>query len=417
MCSNASCGGAGKKGIAMNKKRSLKLALVSVLLAVMMVLSTVVFAGSSDYSDNSTVQSYQQKIKDINSKLEAAKKKIKSINKDIDSASEYKTELDKLIEITTAKIETSEEYSKELSAEIERLDAEIVTMEEECANFYEQIKERMRLSYENTEATYLAMIFNAESFTDFLIGLDYASSILEYDSRVLAEYNSKKADLETAKAQQVANKEEQDALLVSLAADKAELEEEYSKCENLIETLNLSLSEAEKLEEKYEEEKEAEAKELDKFIEELEKKKGQTQNVAEGEFMWPVPVSVKRISSGFGNRKDPFTGKASYHSGIDIPGAAGTKIFASNNGTVIKVVNDATESTYGKYVMIDHGGGVYTLYAHCRKLLVKEGQYVTKGTQIAEMGTTGRSTGNHLHFEVREGKNRVNPLNYVKKPS
>lgn len=417
MCSNASCGGAGKKGIAMNKKRSLKLALVSVLLAVMTVLSTVVFAGSSDYSDNSTVQSYQQKIKDINSKLEAAKKKIKSINKDIDSASEYKTELDKLIEITTAKIETSEEYSKELSEEIERLDAEIVTMEEECANFYEQIKERMRLSYENTEATYLAMIFNAESFTDFLIGLDYASSILEYDSRVLAEYNSKKADLETAKAQQVANKEEQDALLVSLAADQAELEEEYSKCENLIETLNLSLSEAEKLEEKYEEEKEAEAKELDKFIEELEKKKGQTQNVAEGEFMWPVPVSVKRISSGFGNRKDPFTGKASYHSGIDIPGAAGTKIFASNNGTVIKVVNDATESTYGKYVMIDHGGGVYTLYAHCRKLLVKEGQYVTKGTQIAEMGTTGRSTGNHLHFEVREGKNRVNPLNYVKKPS
>ncbi len=402
----------------MKKTKGVKLAVIAAVLAVIAIASAMFIyaAKSDDYSNNSTVKKYQQALKDYDKKIKDKKKEIASLNDDIDSLMEAKEICDELIEALEAKILMNEQYKLELESEIARLTDDIAAKEMECSELYEETKERIRIAYEDGDASYISMILGAESLTDFLIGLDYATSILEFDLRMMEELKAKQAELETAKATQVEAMDQLKDLIASSEADKADLElqSEYNAT-----MISSKMADAEKEKEilaRLEADKEKDAEKLDKYIEELEKKNGVTQNVAEGQYMWPVPVSVKRISSSYGNRKDPFTGKKSFHSGIDIPSKAGTPIFASNNGTVIIASNDPSASTYGKYIMIDHGGGKYTVYAHCRKLLVKVGDYVKKGTQIAEMGTTGRSTGNHLHFEVREGKNRVNPLNYVTKP-
>ena len=134
--------------------------------------------------------------------------------------------------------------------------------------------------------------------------------------------------------------------------------------------------------------------------------------IGTGRYSWPLPVNGD-ITSGFGWRTDPFTGEQKFHGGIDIGVGAGTPIIAADAGTVT-VANgvDSWGGGYGFYVMIDHGGGDETLYAHCSSICVRYGQTVQKGEVIAYVGSTGNSTGNHLHFEIRVNGNKKNPLNW-----
>ena len=149
--------------------------------------------------------------------------------------------------------------------------------------------------------------------------------------------------------------------------------------------------------------------ELEKMLRELQQREN-SQYVG-GTFNWPTPVSYKRISSKFGWRK--LNGEDNYHGGIDIPCPTGTNITASNGGTVIK---SEWHYSYGYYVLINHGGGMSTLYAHNSKLLVSVGDVVTQGQVIALAGNTGNSYGSHCHFEVRVDGTRKNPMDYVTPP-
>ena len=129
-----------------------------------------------------------------------------------------------------------------------------------------------------------------------------------------------------------------------------------------------------------------------------------------GTFTFPLPANVYRITSYYGNRKDPFTGKTAYHSGYDFACAKGTKIYAADSGTVVIA---KWNGGYGNCVTINHGGGIMTLYGHCSELLVTAGQKVSRGDVIAKVGSTGRSTGNHLHFEVRKNGSVIDPSPYI----
>lgn len=134
-----------------------------------------------------------------------------------------------------------------------------------------------------------------------------------------------------------------------------------------------------------------------------------TVNLGDIRFTWPCPSST-RITSGFGARSSPTAGASSDHKGMDIGASTGSGIVAAAAGTVVI----ATYSySAGNYVMINHGGGVYTVYMHCSQLLVKEGQQVNSGQTIAKVGSTGYSTGPHLHFGIRAGGEYVDPARYV----
>jgi len=132
--------------------------------------------------------------------------------------------------------------------------------------------------------------------------------------------------------------------------------------------------------------------------------------IGTGPFSWPLPINGS-ITSGFGYRTDPFTGETKFHGGIDIAAAAGTPIVAADGG-IVTVANgvDSWGGGYGFYVMIDHGNGYETLYGHCSSICVTYGQVVQKGEVIAYVGSTGNSTGNHLHFEIRIGGQKQDPL-------
>lgn len=136
---------------------------------------------------------------------------------------------------------------------------------------------------------------------------------------------------------------------------------------------------------------------------------------SESGFMWPLAGSYNKLSSLYGNRKHPTTGKYGKHSGIDIPAPSGTPIYAAKSGVVITAEKGTGAYwSYGNYVLIAHSDGTSTLYAHMSKLGCKKGQTVTQGNTIGYVGTTGRSTGNHLHFEIRKNGSRVDPINYFK---
>ena len=134
-----------------------------------------------------------------------------------------------------------------------------------------------------------------------------------------------------------------------------------------------------------------------------------TVSLGDISFTWPCPASG-RITSGFGSRKSPTKGASSNHQGIDISAPTGTSIVAAAAG---EVVIATYSSSAGNYVMISHGGGVYTVYMHASSLLVSQGQSVKKGQTIAKVGSTGYSTGSHLHFGVRVNGSYVNPTKYV----
>lgn len=403
---------------------------LSAVLAVLMIASAFVFCGGEgkvsaasksdieEFKNNSNVKKYQQNIADLEKKQENVQKQISALKGDLNDWREKKAYYDELLEICDEKLAAGENLKTELEARIDEVRADKEAKTKESEELYEQIKERLVVSYESggSGITYLELLFSADNIIKFLMGLDQATSLLEYDAELMNDYERITAELSEEEALLNSDAEELDGLIASLNEERQNAEKLAAESDEMIDKAMTSLEASEKIMEDLDKEaKEANAR-LDDYIDELLKKQGVTQSVADGEFMWPLETRYTTITSSFGPRKNPFnptSGKRQNHTGTDIGAPRGAKIFASNNGTVVKAEKD---SSYGNYVMIDHGGGIFTLYAHCNKLLVSVGQYVTKGTVIAEVGSTGAATGPHLHFEVREGKTRVNAMTYVKKP-
>ena len=229
--------------------------------------------------------------------------------------------------------------------------------------------------------------------------------MLEYDKSMLEQYKTEKETLEKERADLEESIALQKHTLEAMEADKAENERLSAQAASYYESLK---KDEESYKSQYASAKAAEDKldkELTAYLQSLAAQNS-SQVTANGEFMWPLPPGQGYISCYFG-APDP---NGSPHYGTDIAIAYGTPIYAANDGTVVKA---ESHYSYGYYVLIDHGGGRSTLYAHCSALLVAAGQTVAKGQTIAAVGSTGFSTGNHLHFEFRVNGNRTNALNYV----
>ena len=322
---------------------------------------------------------------------------------------EYKAYIDEQINLTVEEIELKTAMIAELEAKIAEKENEIEITGKNIDAQYESFKQIMRLTYEEGDASYIEMVLGAEDFYDFLVRIEQVTSLMEYNQRVMKELKDSKAALEEAKKELEESKTAQEAFKAELDSDKAELDQFQEDLEGYLQTLENTINANSTAYQKYKAEEDKLDKELEDYLKELQAK----QNAAYvgGEFMWPVPISWNRISSNYGYRT--LFGVKEFHRGIDIPAYAGTNIYASNGGTVVTAVY---HYSYGNYVVIDHGGGKSTLYAHATKLNCKKGDVVKKGDVIAFVGTTGNSTGNHLHFEVRINGTAQNPLNYVKQP-
>lgn len=326
-------------------------------------------------------------------------------------------------------IELLQEQEKESAEALEAVNAEIAELSAEYENVYAQLQTILRTTYEGEDANYFELILGASSISDFFSRLERAGALISHNNKLMnkleetrKEADEKAAVLTEKRAQQaiaLANLQEKQAEIDEWnAANEAELKEIEAELEKLV-------GEYDEYDDKYDVIKDQFQSTVDKLIKaeeeriKAEDEKRKQEEIAAANkkngYLWPLPASFKRLSSYFNEKRTinslGYVNKVHY--GIDIPASRGTPVYAIKAG---KVITATYGSGYGYYVIIDHGNGITSLYAHCSKLLVSKGDVVARGDTIAQVGSTGNSTGNHLHLEIRDNGKRYDPLKYVKQP-
>ena len=344
--------------------------------------------------------------KEVKESLEAQKKDLNA----------YITQLDKELTAIMDNIDELETQIAEKEAEIIMTQAELEAAKETEAEQYANMVERIQYIYEHGEESYIEILFSGTSFSDMLNKVEYLEQISAYDKNMLDQYILNRQLIEVLEQQLLTDK----ALLEETKAGK---ESEQAALEDLIAAKEATILEYERdiaLKEDSIEAYEADIREETAIIEALEaaiaeeKRKLIEQNQKlltydGGQFKFPLAYYT-RLSSEYGWRMHPTLHVEKFHNGIDLAAPTGTDIYAAYDG---KVVAAAYSSSMGNYVMIDHGDDLYTIYMHASRLYVSAGDIVVKGETIAAVGSTGRSTGPHLHFGVRLDGAYVSPWNYL----
>ena len=365
---------------------------------IVAILLMLTFAVETSLASAATLSQIRNNIKNKQQELNESRAKEKSLGDQVNS-------LEQQINSKQSDIDELEASISEAQAKLETLEEELAAAEEKVNTQNENLNARLRNMYKNGSVGFIDVLMDSGSFSEFLNNLSLVEKVYTSDQDVLEELqkaydeiDAKKKEIETLQAELSESKATMEEQKSSLEADKASVEKKKSEiAADSAETQR----ELDKLE--------ADAQALTSSI----RNSGSSSSSSKyngGIMAWPVP-SCHTVSSGYGGRIHPTTGKYKFHGGLDIPGSYGSAIVAANSGKVIWAGNRG--DSYGNYVIIDHGGGVSTLYGHSSKVLVRTGQRVSRGQRIANVGSTGRSTGPHCHFEVRINGSRVNPNPYV----
>ncbi len=395
------------------------------ILAFVLLLS--LFGGTS-YTYAETTEEIEASIKEkqdqikqaetekkkIQGQLTDIKKVVSDLKKSKENLETYVTELDKNLSEVQEKINELKGLIADKEAEIKETEEDLAEAEATKDAQYEAMKKRIKMMYEKGDSFYLDIIFSSGSFSDIINKADYAEMLSKYDSEKLEEFKQTCDYIETCKEQLEAEKEVLDEAKAKVDEEEANLETLISEKENEIAKTSSSIAsnqaEAKAIEEDLQETT-AVIQALEKAVaEEKSKLNGGALTYDGGMFKWPAP-SYTRISDDYGWRTHPITGAQQFHSGIDMAAPGGSPILAAYDGNVVAA---SYNSSMGNYIMISHGDGVYTVYMHASALYVSQGQYVARGDKIGAVGTTGRSTGNHLHFSVRVNGSYVSPWPYLR---
>lgn len=350
----------------------------------------------------------------------------KETEADIAAAEQLKISLDKEILALETEIDKTQELLTTYNEQLAYYADAVVEKQTEIDERFAVFIDRVRINYEDSFTSYLEIVLSSDSFSDLLYRVDIIASLLDYDKRVLASLDRSKKELSQMQSDYQVLQYNAQETLDKLAEEMPKLEQKRLDNEDLIEQLeadfvklkekrDATAAEKQKIEQqiKAKEVQVAAAEaEINRKIKEAEER-ARLANYVGGALGWPCDLKHNVISSYFVSRINPIYGYYENHNGIDIPLPYGSAVLAANAGTVI--ISEYHYS-YGYYVVIDHGGGISTLYGHNSKLLVAVGDQVTKGQQIAKAGSTGYSTGNHIHFCVRENGVHVDPLGYVNQP-
>lgn len=381
------------------------------LIALVAVLLCGVFAPL--YANAAKTNS---KIDGLNSKLDQLDDQKKQLESDIADAKdqkadavEQKNQLDSEIANLEEQITTINGIIEELDADLVVKDAQVADLEVQIDEKYELFKKRMRSSYEQGPISVLSVFFSSEDFSQMLTQIDIVSEILNYDNELITSLEQSKQQLTDARAEVAENKETQQQARNKLKDREADLNAKIEESNALIAEINSNVAD-------YESEYQKIAKEEDDLEAQLKKELAALNTPSNvyvgGDLIWPLPSQYTTITSRYGYRYHPVLHVNKLHSGNDISAPRGTPIYAINGGTV---VTSSSSAAWGNYVVVDHGGGMSSLYAHMTSRSVSKGQKVSQGQTLGTVGNTGWSTGNHLHFEIRINGTPVNSMNYYTK--
>lgn len=406
----------------MNPKKSKKLvSVIALLLAVLMIGTTVMGALSVALAASKT--ELKNQLSDLEKQKKAAEAAVEELRGQEQKYLKLIYALDAQMDLTELDIEATEDIISKLDDDIVDKNAEIDQTQQELDEQTELFETRMRVMYENGDLTYLDVLLSATSFSDMLTRLEQVSQIMEFDKKVIARVQELKETLETQKAELEADKAEQEEYKSELEDKYAELDSQRAEYQDVADKLAADQDEYARQLAEIESEMDEIDDELDRIAKEeaakaaaeAAAKKNQSSgsssgsyNLKIGELLWPCPV-YRRISDSYGWRYHPIYKTEKFHKGTDIASGAGNPVIAAKGGTVVK---SYYSSSYGNYIVINHGGGLMTAYAHLSARYVQVGATVSAGQQIGTVGSTGASTGNHLHYEVYVNGSTVNPLSY-----
>ena len=379
----------------------MKKRMVILVVVISLLLSTFQVYGYGLNPDD--INKLQKDKDEINKKIELTKSQKTQKEKEKKTLSNQIIELENKLCASEEELESVEELLSDLEGKVAVTQREYDRAVSDAEKQRELLNKRVRVMYQNGTMGYLSVLLNSNSFSNFISRMDLLRKIINYDVNVLKERKTFK-DLVNDKKIQLENEyKETEKVKTVLCEKKKEVETIQETKKETLKKVYKDLVELEKLEDKLLEE----SAELTKKILALQT----SDKYVGGDMAWPAP-GYTAISSYFGNRPHPILKVNKLHTGVDIKVPLGKNIVAANDG---KVIFSGTYGGYGKAVIIDHGGKTSTLYAHNSKLLVKEGDVVVRGQTISLCGSTGLSTGPHLHFEVRINGSPVDPLPYVTK--
>lgn len=394
---------------------------ISLLVCVAIMLAAVPAqtVGAAKTSDKikdmeNQISNAESEMKDLKNSLSDVKKLVKQLEGEKTSLNNYVVELDNTLAAIDIRIADLLTQITLKEADIVAAQEELVLAKEVEANQYTSMGERIKYSYEKGAYHYLQLLFSANSFSDLLNRLTYEEEMARYEREKLDEYIETREYVELCEQQLQVEKEYLDAMKGCVENEQAAVEALIDAKKQEIEKYESNIDNKEKAIKEYEAEIAEQneiIKQLEKAVEE-EKKKLLASSAIKydgGTFAFPLE-SYTRISDDYGWRIHPILNTKQFHNGVDFAAPKGTPIYAAYDGEVVAATYS---STMGNYVMIDHGSSLYTIYMHASKLYVSKGDVVVKGEKIAGVGSTGRSTGNHLHFSVRLNGNYVSPWNYL----
>ena len=370
-----------------------RLRTVIILLLVLSMTVSISFATRTQDEVDADIDSKQQE-------LDEGKDKVEELEGEMD---ELQSEIDE----TQQSIDTVSSDIVDLQAKITDNQKKLDAKKKELETSVDNLNQRLRNMYKNGSIGFIDVILSSETVTDLITNVELVGRIYTSDKELVSALEQEYAEIADLQASLESQKEELDGKMGELNALQDQLSADYAKVE-------ASKEEQEEINEQLEEDLadlEAESAEIAALIA-SQSSSQEYQGSGTGQFIWPVP-GYYSISSEYAYRWCPYHGYE-LHSGIDIPAAYGTNVVAADDGLVISA---GWMGSYGNAVLISHGNGLYTLYGHNSSLNVSAGQTVTQGQTVAFVGSTGNSTGNHCHFEVRLGGsnygNSVNPHIYL----
>ncbi len=394
-----------------------KKVVASVLVTSMLAWSLI--PATTGWASQASLDKINREIAEIRKKQQEHKQSVRTIEKKISAIKQQREELeDELVQIDARRNETRSKMDKldkqidETTKKAQEAQVALDDANERVAKREGLLKTRLKTMYERGSVSYLEVLLGSSDFGDFLTRLEGLQLIVEQDSKILEE-NRRDLEMIEAKKKEV---EQHLAALENMFAQaeelKAELDRQYERSTTVKAALQKQENELHEIQEEEEQNLLAlAAAEASKVAE--RQRLMSVSSYKGGRLFLPLPPGSFRISSGFGVRTDPFTGRQSGHNGLDMAAPKGTDIYAAADGIVIVA---GLVRGFGNTVMIKHNDEISTLYGHIREggIFVKVGQAVKKGQKIAEVGSTGRSTGNHLHFTVYKNNVAVDPTPYLR---
>lgn len=380
-----------------------KFQIILTLLLALAIIWQGVYAEPPQAAEADALSDYQAQQREIQSEISALRSELKDAKSELNQYQSDLAAVDTKVQESERMLDALEKQlasaEKELTQVNEELDEAQVTLSNQLDGF----KTRLRENYINGDVSLMDVIFDATSMEDFISRSYYMERILVYDSNMIDTINKQieviqeKRELQQKKISNLNTlTSEQKAVLAQLEQAQKEKQALVDAAQDSVDDVNSQIATRQK-----------ESAALTKLIQSMQTSGGGTGT---GIMAWPLR-GYSNVSSNYGYRT--LRGKSNLHTGIDLPAPKGTPIYAADSG---KVILARYYGSYGNCVIIDHGNNIATLYAHQSKLGTSVGTSVSKGDVIGYVGTTGNSTGNHLHFEVRKNGSHVSPWNYVSKP-